>query len=129
MLKLIFGKSGTGKTCNILQMAKSRAMEGKKSIIIIPEQASFDTEREINSLVCGGYEQNIEVYSFTRLCTRIFETFGKISGKYISDTGKIISMNIVTDEIKDRLSVYEKAVKSSDFAENMLTVIDELKAS
>ncbi|MEG1449013.1 MAG: hypothetical protein RSC41_06745, partial [Oscillospiraceae bacterium] len=91
--------------------------------------ASFDTEREINSLVCGGYEQNIEVYSFTRLCTRIFETFGKISGKYISDTGKIISMNIVTDEIKDRLSVYEKAVKSSDFAENMLTVIDELKAS
>lgn len=129
MLQLICGKSGTGKTYNVLQMAKKLANEDKKSIIIIPEQASFDTEREINRLVRGEKGQNIEVYSFTRLCTRIFETFGQICGKYISETGKIISMNLAIDEIKDKLSVYEKASKSNDFSENMLSVIDELKAS
>ncbi|MEG2039394.1 MAG: 3'-5' exonuclease, partial [Oscillospiraceae bacterium] len=123
----IMGSSGSGKTHYILQKAGELALRGEKVIVIVPEQFSFETERSAYRLFGAEAALNIEVLSFTRLCSKVFYTYGGVAGEYISEVAKQTVISLAVGELADKLEIYSSAVKNPTFAVTILGAIEEFK--
>ena len=129
MLQIILGRSGTGKTTKIMEEAILAVKENKKVIILVPDQISFETEREALASLSGESSMNMTVLSFSRLAENIFRIYGGVAGKRLTDTAKLISMKLAIGEIGDNLQIYKKQWSRIDFVSTMIKTIDELKGS
>lgn len=128
MLQFIFGAHGSGKSTEIMRRIRE-AQGGKKIMLVVPEQFSFQTERECNRQLGAELGNRVEVVSFTRLARLIFRTYGGLIGQYADKIAKNIMMNLALNEVRDGLELYRKSVEKSGFAELMLKTADELKNS
>ena len=73
MLKLLLGRSGSGKTRAMLETMAASA--GKRpQILIVPEQHSHDMERALCAIGGNSVSLGAEVLSFTRLASRLRES-------------------------------------------------------
>ena len=72
MLRLIWGRAGTGKTGIILEELRRRVEEKRPGgYLVVPEQYSHEAEREL-AMRCGDSASlYAEVLSFTRLAHRV----------------------------------------------------------
>lgn len=127
MLRFLTGRSGTGKTTYLCEKACELAKDGKKSIIVLPDQFTFEMEKAILKEAGPSLAVNIRVLSFTRLANNIVAEYGGLAKKRISDSGKVLSMNLAIDECKDELTVFDS--ESSKLAPMMLDTIESLKTS
>ncbi len=123
LLQIIFGRAGAGKTYEARRTAIERANEGKKSVLIVPEQYSFQSERAILLALGASKARNVEVSSFTRLAEKQSE---KGSAR-IDDCGKAAAMYAALNNIEDFLELYSRKRKNVDFVSHMLNAVKELK--
>ena len=69
MLKLLLGRSGTGKSAELL--GRIRESGGVRAqVLIVPEQHSHDSERQLCAVAGNQSARYAEVLSFTRLAGR-----------------------------------------------------------
>lgn len=128
MLRFIFGPHGSGKSTELLRRIRQTAKD-RRIMLVVPEQFSFQTERECSRLLGAELGNRVEVVSFTRLARLIFRTYGGLTGSYADKIAKNIMMNLALGEVQDGLEHYGKSVEKSGFAELMLKTADELKNS
>ena len=70
MLELILGRAGTGKTTLLRKrLAESTA---PKTILIVPEQYTFESERALLMEYGAETANRVQVHSFTRLAQAAF---------------------------------------------------------
>ena len=82
VLTFILGRSSSGKTEYIYKELKRLVSDGaKKLYMLIPEQSSFETERDLLEILGAGAARKVEVLSFSRLAHSIMRKTGKIAGK------------------------------------------------
>lgn len=130
MIKFITGCSGSGKTTFVKkEITKIIDKTEKKVMLIVPEQFSFETEREINHLLGKKNKNRAIVLSFTRLANMIFKTYGGLAGKTAGKTEKLVFMDLAINEVADTLEYYTKASKYPSFLSTMLDCVDEIKNS
>lgn len=127
MLQFIYGLPRSGKTTKILELSKELAQNNKNCVIIVPEQATFETEKTVLKALGDSSALNVEVLSFTRLQDEISRKIGGISAKILKDSDKIIFMNKALNQIAYELKVWGKYANSLNFAKTMLDTIGELK--
>ena len=74
-LQFIMGNSGAGKSRYAYQKILAEAMRRpeKTYLIILPEQFTMQTQKELVSLHPAGGILNVDILSFQRLAYRIFE--------------------------------------------------------
>lgn len=123
MLQIIFGRAGAGKTCEAGKIAIERAKAGKQSVLIVPEQYSFQSERAVLLALGAAKARNVEVSSFTRLAEKQSE---KGSAR-IDDCGKAAIMYAALNNIDDFLELYSRKKKNIDFVTHLLNAVKELK--
>ena len=123
MLHFILGKAGCGKTHALYEILKSQNL-GNTALMVVPEQASFETERTMLSL---PEEQRCEVFSFTRLCHRVFQTYGGIAGTPITGEEKVLLMARSVEEAGEELKLYRKQAKRVEFLNHLLTLVAECR--
>ncbi len=70
-LRLIYGRSGTGKSSYMYQEIKDRINKENKIYIITPEQFSFTAERKLMDTIETGAVINAEVLTFGRMAYRV----------------------------------------------------------
>lgn len=128
MLRFVFGPHGSGKSTELMRRIQQTAGE-RRIMLVVPEQFSFQTERECSRLLGAELGNRVEVVSFTRLARLIFRTYGGLTGNYADKIAKNIMMNLALGEVQDGLEHYGKSVEKSGFAELMLKTADELKNS
>ena len=93
MLKLILSRSGYGKTYYVNNELKTRCEQNESGLVLlVPEQFSFESERDMLHLVGAAKLKKIEVLSFTRLCNNFFSKYGGKKKRSINTTGKIAMM-------------------------------------
>ena len=154
MLQLILGPSGSGKTTVLRRRlarriqdvwredALSGAGEGRRdgqggngrlrSILIVPEQYSFESEKALHGL-CGDGPQGgrflpgAEVLSFSRLALWIFRQLGGLAGEYLDDSGKQLLMSVALSQVEDQLEYYAKKQQNAAFVSSLLEAVEELK--
>ncbi len=127
MLKFIFGRAATGKTSTVLNLIKQDILNGKKAVLIIPEQFSFESEKAVLELLGDDKMSDVAVLSFSRLCDEVERIVGGISGTVLTDSDKLILMCRAVNISADDLKIWGRYKNSLGFAKAMLETIDEFK--
>ena len=72
-LKFIFGPSGSGKSCQLYQeiIEASMAHPERSYIVLVPEQFTMQTQKDLVSMHPRKGIMNIDVLSFGRLAYRV----------------------------------------------------------
>ena len=69
MLRFILGRSGTGKTREMYRQIMEKIKNGcDRLIVLIPDQISLETEKEMLSLLGAPDKQKVNVVGFNKLC-------------------------------------------------------------
>ncbi|MCL2013852.1 MAG: exodeoxyribonuclease V subunit gamma [Oscillospiraceae bacterium] len=127
MLNFIAGPPGSGKTTEI--KSRIRKTRKKNTIIIVPEQTSFDAEVSFIDDLGAQSLSYARVLSFTSLARLIFSKYGGIAGEYADDTAKLILMSRAVRSVADKLEFYAKNKHKSDFPSYCLQAVNEIKNS
>lgn len=92
-LQFILGNSGSGKSSFLYQkvIEESMAHPMESYLILVPEQFTMQTQKELVSLHPKHAIMNIDVLSFNRLAFRVFDELGKTDFVVLEETGKIWS--------------------------------------
>ena len=104
-LRFVFGPSGSGKSRLLYEEIIVRAEKNPRQnfLIIVPDQFTMQTQKELVQLSDRGGIMNIDVLSFGRLCHRILEEVGGGEIPVLDDTGKSLVLQKVAAGMKDRL--------------------------
>lgn len=128
MLQFVLGRAGSGKTEYLRRLLADRSRAGfGGTIMIVPEQYTFETEKAMLRLAGPVRGNSIPVYSFTRLAEAVFRKEGGAVGRRLSDGGRRILMASAVEACQDRLEVYAAAAKSGRITDVMLTAVNEMK--
>lgn len=125
MVHFIIGRSGSGKTHFIRNELLKDASE---KVLIVPEQYSFESERALVEMNKGkGMITSTEVYSFSRLCDRIFSLCGGISNREFDTTLQTLIMGRTLQNISNDLTIFQKSAKSTEFIKAVISSYNEIK--
>lgn len=127
MLHLLLGTSGTGKTSLLYHRIQQWVEQGGRAILLVPEQASFESEKELCRKLGAKNALSVEVLSFTRLCDRVFRELGGLAGVHMNETAKYLVMSAALDELGGGLRAYGKSNGSAAFIGAMCETVSELK--
>ncbi len=128
-LRFIVGRAGTGKTRQVLSEIKERILHKTTDplVLIVPEQFSFQTERDLVSMLGTGGILGTEVLSFQRLAFRIFNEAGGITYPHIHPAGKAMILYRILDKMKDRFRVFSRVCEREGFVDKLSSLITEFK--
>ena len=128
-VQYIIGRSGSGKTKYIFADIKNKLLEKKNAtlILIVPEQFTFQTQKDLISFLNQKGIMEIEILSFQRLAFRVFEELGAPREKLLGELGRNMVLRKVIDDISEELNIYHKSVKQPGFMKNLGDMICEFK--
>ncbi|MDD6208288.1 MAG: exodeoxyribonuclease V subunit gamma [Clostridiales bacterium] len=106
-VQFVIGPSGSGKTYQVLKRMKEEALKNPKEkyLVLVPEQFTLQTQKE---LVEGSSQHailNIDVLSFVRLAYQILSVKGGLLAPVLEDSGKNMLVRKVMREKKEELHV------------------------
>ena len=127
-IKCVVGTAGSGKTHYARSRAAELAAEGKRVVLLVPEQFSFETERAMLQLLPASLADSVEVFSFTSLSRKVSRETGGIAGKRLDQSGRAAVMNVAMAQVQDHLSLYSGSRKRQDLIRNMLSAVSEFKS-
>lgn len=126
-LRFYFGGSGAGKSTKVYKEIIQRSMEepGRNFLIVVPDQFTMQTQKELVTLHERGGIMNIDVLSFGRLSHRIFEEVGGNDTPVLDDTGKSLVLRKVAAGLKDSLPVLGSNLDKQGYVHEVKSAISE----
>lgn len=126
-LQFVFGGSGAGKSTTVYKKVIHQATEHpeKKYFIMVPDQFTMYTQKQLCMMHPNGGIMNIEVLSFSRLIYRIAEEVGRKERVILDDTGKNLILRRVAIEKESDLVVLKDKVKRPGYIHEVKSVISE----
>lgn len=127
MLQFIFGRAASGKSTLMYERLRECVDSGRKTVFIVPEQFSFETEKNVLRLLGDKNAASVSVMSFNRLCDEVERTVGGMCGRQLTDASKLILLNRAMRDCAPQLSYWKKYIRYQGFACSMLDSIEEFK--
>lgn len=127
-LKLYIGSSGSGKSYKMYTSIINSAIDNPKNnyIIIVPEQFTMETQRDIVTLhPCRG-TLNIDIVSFNRLAFRVFQELHIKTKKVIEDLGKTMIIRRIISEHKNELKLFGYCIDKIGFIDEVKSFLSEI---
>jgi len=128
-LRFIYGRAGSGKTRFCLDEIKSKitAKATHPLVLLVPEQFTFQAERDLISVLGTGGILKTEVLSFSRIAYRTFNEAGGITYPHIHSAGKCMILYRILDKMKGSFRVFSKTADRQGFVNTLSTLITEFK--
>ena len=130
MLKLIIGKAGTGKTRAVIDEIAKSVSDGKgDNYLIVPEQYSYEAEREL--LIAAGDSLSLyaEVLSFTGLARKLEDICGRGSRVLLDGAGRLLSMAYAAGSLGSQVGALREIKSSAQMQKSTLGIVSELKTA
>lgn len=86
MIRLLTGDHGSGKTSALADAIAARVAAGERAYLLVPEQQTVLSEREMADRLPAAATLTFEVTNFTRLANTVFRRVGGLSYHY-ADAG------------------------------------------
>ena len=99
----------------------------KKVFLVVPEQISLYTERELSHKFSSAISSNITTLSFTRLAHFIFKNCGGVAGTYADKVSKRIFIELTLQTLRDKLELYGNCIDRAGFGELLLKTVEQAK--
>ena len=126
-LQFIFGNSGSGKSHYLIQhiVKESVRCPQKNYLVLVPEQFTMETQRELCRAHPRGGIMNIDVLSFARLAHRVFEEQGQDHLTVLDDEGKNLVLRRIAGNYGEELTVLKGNLKKQGYISEVKSVISE----
>ncbi|MDO4473711.1 MAG: PD-(D/E)XK nuclease family protein [Eubacteriales bacterium] len=126
-LQFVFGGSGSGKTHYLYEMIMKEAGENPalNYIVLVPEQFTMQTQKDLVVRHERKGIMNIDVLSFGRLAYRVFEETGKGNTPVLDDEGKNLVLQKLAGDHMDELRVLRGNIKKSGYISEVKSVLSE----
>lgn len=127
-LQLILGSSGTGKSHYMYEEAIRNSMEHEDTnyIVIVPEQFTMQTQKDLVSMHPNKGIMNIDILSFLRLAYRVFDEVGGNEKVVLEDTGKSMILRKVVELKKNSLRYLGSNAKKQGFISELKSLLSEI---
>lgn len=128
-LRLIIGRAGTGKSQLCLKEITARINENSPDplILLVPEQATFHTEKKLLEYGRLGGTINAQVLSFQRLSWRILQETGGSLNPPIDEVGKSLIIRRILEKNRTRIRLFGRVLERPGFIEILARSISEFK--
>ena len=126
-LQLILGGAGSGKTTLLYDELIRLSMEHSKQqfFLIVPEQFTMQTQKDIVTRhPCHG-TMNIDIVSFARLAYRVFEELAVENLAVLDDMGKSMVLRKVAAAQKRQLVLFGGQLNKSGFVGQLKSMLSE----
>ena len=126
-LQFIIGSSGIGKTHYACEQIIRESMENPQHLyyIIVPEQFTMQTQKNVVEMHPGKGILNIDVLSFQRLAYRIFEETGGAMEVLLDDTGKSMVLQKLVQQHRKNLPYLGKQMNKPGYLDEVKSLISE----
>ena len=126
-LQFIFGPSGSGKSYHLHQRIIKESMQHPEEnfIILVPEQFTMQTQKDLVTSHPSRCIMNIDVLSFGRLAYRVFEETGGGNLPVLDDEGKNLILRKIAGDYEDQLLVLKGNMKKLGYISEVKSVISE----
>lgn len=126
-LRFCFGPSGAGKSYQVYKEIIRRSIEEpqRNFLVVVPDQFTMQTQKELVTLHEREGIMNIDVLSFGRLSHRIFEEVGGDRIPVLDDTGKSLVLQRVALSVKEELPVLGSRLHRQGYIHEVKSAISE----
>ena len=127
-LQLILGNSGSGKSHFLYKkvIEESIAHPEQNYMVIVPEQFTMQTQKDLVDMHPAGGIMNVDVLSFPRMAHRIFEEVGEDSRRVLTETGKNLMLRRIAIRLGDRLTVLGSRMNRTGYVSEVKSIMSEL---
>lgn len=127
-LQFILGPSGSGKTRYLYQemIRESMAHEQRQYLLLVPEQYTMQTQKELIRLHPRHGLTNVDVLSFNRLAYRVFEDLAVETLTVLDDMGKSMILRKAASRKQKELHYYQRHLNQMGFVNQLKSLLSEM---
>ncbi len=129
-IRFVIGRAGSGKTTRCLasvhRLLQADPVQGERLILLVPEQASLQTERALLDHPHVGATDRAEVLSFRRLAHRVLVAAGVGRGRAVSSAGRNMILRQLIGRLRDDLTVYRDIERRPGLVDSLAGTVTEL---
>ncbi len=128
-LQFILGNAGSGKSTYLYDhvIAEAGAHPKENFLVIVPEQFTMHTQRQLVDMHPNHAIMNIDVLSFDRLAYRIFDELGTDTLEVLEETGKNLLLRKVAQEEEVSLTTLGKNIKRPGYITQVKSLLSEFR--
>lgn len=129
-LTFVCGRAGSGKSRFCIDLIKNTLEmqpDGEPLVLLLPEQATFQTERELAAATRQKGFVRASVVGFRRLAHKVLSETGGACRPQITDLGKKLIVSRMLAAYQDELKLFTGTVNRRSFAETVCGLIQEFK--
>lgn len=128
-LQFIFGGAGAGKSYYLYNKIIQQSIENPKKqyLILVPEQFTMQTQKELVTMHPRKGICNIDVLSFERLAFRVLTEMGESQRVLLEETGKSMVLRRVAQEKKKELKILGAKMDKQGYISQMKSMVSELR--
>lgn len=120
-LRIIYGKSGSGKSSYCFSEIAKKIETEKKIYIVTPEQFSFTAEKKLMDVIDTKAVINAEVITLSRMAHRVMQEVGGYNQTQLTQCGKAMIIYSILNDNKNNLKFLNKSDENIDLVINALT--------
>ena len=127
-LQLILGNSGSGKTEYLYHriVEEAEAHPDGQYLVLVPEQFTLQTQRELVEKASHKAIMNIDVVSFQRLAYRIFDELGIQQVQVLDETAKNLVLRKLAADQEDSLDILKGQMHRTGYISEVKSLLSEL---
>ena len=126
MTEVKLGAWGTGKSAALKEEMTALAKEKKKVLLFVPDQFSFEAERQMYIAAGARNIRYIKVTSFAKIAREILTKYRKAK-PYADDTVKLVLMLRTVAGLQGSLDYFGEGAEKTGFAASMLKAVASFK--
>lgn len=120
-LRIIYGKSGSGKSEYCFKEIANLINKEKKIYIITPEQFSFTAEQKLMNAISTKSVLNAEVITLSRMAHRVMQQVGGVNNVQLTKSGKAMLVYSILNDNKNELKFLNKSDENVDLSMSAIT--------
>lgn len=124
-LRFIIGRAGTGKTTLCMEEIIARGKAGGHQVLIVPEQFTSQTERDLIERSGQNAILTSEVLSFGRLAHRVFSKKGLGARIPLGEFGKSMALKKILLQEKKHIVYFQNVMDKPGFIEQLGLTLTE----
>lgn len=127
-LQFIIGNAGSGKSEYLYEhiLEQARQNPDQNFLVLVPEQFTMQTQRELVGRQKNRAIMNVDVLSFARLAYRVFDELGMQDTVVLEETGKNLVLRKVAEQKKKQLRVLGGNMNKMGYIGEVKSLISEL---
>jgi len=128
-VRFVIGRAGAGKTAHCLASVRQHLAASGESddrlILLVPEQASLQTERALLAHPDVRATHRAEVLSFQRLAYRILQRAGAARRRALSSVGRAMVLRHLLGKLHNRLTLYRRTERCPGLVRELARIVGE----